>query len=165
MYKIIGADQKEYGPVTADQLRQWISEGRIIASTKIKTEGAEVWKTIAEFPEFAAALPGGAPPLLTTPPISMVPAVRSNQTALWAMILGIISMIPCCWWWVLGVVSIILGCIALSQIKKNPHQTGSGFAITGIVLGIISIILSTIFWLIFISFPQYLSNFQNSFSQ
>jgi len=27
MYKIIGADGREYGPITADQLRQWIREG------------------------------------------------------------------------------------------------------------------------------------------
>jgi len=26
MYKIIGADQKEYGPVSADQLRQWLGQ-------------------------------------------------------------------------------------------------------------------------------------------
>src|SRR2546426_11491433 len=28
MYKIIGADQREYGPVSADQVRQWRSEER-----------------------------------------------------------------------------------------------------------------------------------------
>ena len=28
MYKIIGADQREYGPVSADQVREWISQGR-----------------------------------------------------------------------------------------------------------------------------------------
>jgi hypothetical protein len=29
IYKIIGQDGKEYGPVTAEQLRQWIAEGRV----------------------------------------------------------------------------------------------------------------------------------------
>ena len=29
MYKIIGQDGKEYGPITAEQLRQWISENRV----------------------------------------------------------------------------------------------------------------------------------------
>ena len=28
MYKIIGGDQKEYGPIGAEQIRQWIAEGR-----------------------------------------------------------------------------------------------------------------------------------------
>ena len=28
MFNIIGADGKQYGPVTADQVRQWVREGR-----------------------------------------------------------------------------------------------------------------------------------------
>ena len=31
MYKILGADQKEYGPVTAEELRIWIAQGRAAA--------------------------------------------------------------------------------------------------------------------------------------
>ena len=38
-YKIIGEDQKEYGLVTGEQLRQWILEGRIGAQTKVQIEG------------------------------------------------------------------------------------------------------------------------------
>ena len=33
MYKIIGANQTEYGPVSAEQIRQWIAEGRVNAQT------------------------------------------------------------------------------------------------------------------------------------
>ena len=29
MYKIIGADGKEYGPIPLDQFRQWIAENRV----------------------------------------------------------------------------------------------------------------------------------------
>jgi uncharacterized membrane protein len=54
MYKIIGADGNEYGPVSADQLQQWIREGRASAQTKAQAEGSAEWKTLAEFPEFAA---------------------------------------------------------------------------------------------------------------
>ncbi|HUJ11174.1 MAG TPA: GYF domain-containing protein [Verrucomicrobiae bacterium] len=53
MYKIIGGDGKEYGPVTAEQLRQWIVEGRANAQTKVQAEGSTEWKTLAEFPEFS----------------------------------------------------------------------------------------------------------------
>ena len=31
-YTIIGGDQKEYGPVTGDDLRQWMAEGRLNAN-------------------------------------------------------------------------------------------------------------------------------------
>jgi hypothetical protein len=41
MYKIIGADGKEYGPITADQLRAWIVEGRANAQTKVLMEGTD----------------------------------------------------------------------------------------------------------------------------
>jgi uncharacterized membrane protein len=64
MYKIIGADQKEYGPVTAEQLRQWLAEGRVNGQTSVQSEGATEWKPLAAFPEFAdslRAIPSGAP--------------------------------------------------------------------------------------------------------
>jgi uncharacterized membrane protein len=65
MYKIIGADQKEYGPVSAEQLRAWIAEGRVNGQTSVWSEGAAEWKPLAAFPEFAdylRAAPSGAPP-------------------------------------------------------------------------------------------------------
>jgi len=64
MYKVIGADQKPYGPVTAELLRQWIAEGRINAQTSVLPDGATDWQPLATFPEFADALQAqtGAPP-------------------------------------------------------------------------------------------------------
>ena len=40
MYRIIGADGREYGPIPAEQLRQWIREGRADAQTRARAEGA-----------------------------------------------------------------------------------------------------------------------------
>jgi len=56
MYKILGADQKEYGPVSAEQLNQWIKEGRADAGTKVQREGTTEWVPLAALPEFSAAL-------------------------------------------------------------------------------------------------------------
>src|SRR3989441_3799556 len=56
MYKIIGADQREYGPVPVEQVRKWIAEGRANAQTKTWSESGSEWKTLADFPEFAEAL-------------------------------------------------------------------------------------------------------------
>ena len=53
MYKIIGADQKEYGPFTFDQLKQWIAQGRANATTMACPEGTSDWKQLSAFPEFA----------------------------------------------------------------------------------------------------------------
>ncbi len=62
MYKVIGADGKEYGPVSADQIRQWIAERRLIAQSKVQAEGSAEWRALAEFPEFADALAAQPPP-------------------------------------------------------------------------------------------------------
>jgi hypothetical protein len=67
MYKIIGADQKEYGPVTADQLRQWVAEGRVSGQTSVWSEGAGEWKALSAFPEFADLL-AAKPPVAGAPP-------------------------------------------------------------------------------------------------
>jgi hypothetical protein len=56
MYKIIGADQKEYGPVSADQIRQWILENRSNGQTRVLPEGATAWVELGVLPEFADAL-------------------------------------------------------------------------------------------------------------
>jgi len=64
MYTIIGGDQKEYGPVTAEQLRLWVTEGRVNAQTSVRIEGTTEWKPLAAFPEFAdnlRAMPSSAP--------------------------------------------------------------------------------------------------------
>ncbi len=63
MYKIIGGDQKEYGPITADQLRQWFREGRANGQSHILPEGATQWVPLSSLPEFAdlfGVAPGGA---------------------------------------------------------------------------------------------------------
>ena len=82
MYKIIGADGKEYGPVTADQLRQWIRDRRANAQTKVQVEGSAEWKKLADFPEFAATLGLGVTP--PEPPV--VGAVDAETLA--AQIIG-----------------------------------------------------------------------------
>src|SRR5262245_18169430 len=66
MFKIIGADQKEYGPVTADQINAWIVEGRANAETLAQPLGSGEWKPLSVWNEFATALgvksSAGAPP-------------------------------------------------------------------------------------------------------
>ena len=69
MYRIIGGDQKEYGPVSVEQLRQWIAEGRANAQTQVCPEGSTGWKPLAALPEFASLFgPAAVPPPVGTPP-------------------------------------------------------------------------------------------------
>jgi hypothetical protein len=75
MYKIIGADGREYGPVSADQLRQWIAEGRVNSQTRIQSEGGADWKALSQFPEFADV----AQPVVAVPP--PIGSVNADQLA------------------------------------------------------------------------------------
>jgi len=74
MYKIIGADRREYGPVSADQVLKWIAEGRANGQTRARVEGGGDWKSLAEFTEFAAALAAQAPPPPAAEPPLMIRA-------------------------------------------------------------------------------------------
>lgn len=93
-------------------------------------------------PATSTAVPPSAPtpPPLTTPPQyvrNAPPQTRTSGLAIALMICGI-----CC----LGVVGIILGIIALKQIKDDRSGlTGSGLAITGIATGAFSLILIPVF--------------------
>ena len=70
MYKIIGVDGKEYGPVSLQQLRQWVTEGRINAQTRTQPDGATEWFLLGTLPELADLFgtAAGAPP--TEPPVT-----------------------------------------------------------------------------------------------
>jgi len=53
MYTVIGSDQQEYGPVSAEEIKRWILEGRVNGQTLAKSEATGEWKTLGEYPEFA----------------------------------------------------------------------------------------------------------------
>jgi hypothetical protein len=167
MYKIIGADQKEYGPVSADQLRQWIAEGRVNGQTKVQAADATEWKAMADVPEFAGVLPKTPLPSPTpAAPISPLPAQPANsQLAVWSMITGVLSLLCCCGWYLTAPVAIVLGAVALSQLKSHPELTGGGFAIAGIALGIVAILIWAALFLLVMFSPQFAQSFQNAMPQ
>lgn len=113
MYKIIGGDGKEYGPITADTLREWIAQGRANAETKVLPEGETNWQALGVIPEFAGLV--GAPTLPpgissgVTPDVSSAEQAQRLATPVgWALtvvgILGIlVSLIFVAWYLVNGV--------------------------------------------------------------
>src|SRR6266850_2488316 len=103
MYRIIGADGNQYGPISAEQLRQWVAEGRANAQTKILAEGTTEWKPLSEFPEFfgtAAPPPGATPPTPSMPtmqPLGSFPqaaaADQINGPAIGLIITGALNIV------------------------------------------------------------------------
>lgn len=70
MYKVKGADNNEYGPISADQVRQWIRENRLSRASLAENVDAPGWKALGEFPEFADAWT----PLAQVAPVTSGPA-------------------------------------------------------------------------------------------
>lgn len=60
MYKLIGGDQKEYGPVSFEQLSQWVRDNRANAQTLVQKEGGP-WVPLGTLPEFASVLAESQP--------------------------------------------------------------------------------------------------------
>lgn len=141
MYKILGADGRQYGPVNADQLRRWIAEGRANAYTHTLAEGATGWKPLGTLPEFAALFPVAAPPAFT-------PATGHRRTsgyAIWGLICGILSFfvcLCCCLNIPLGALGLIFSLTGLSQINDFPETyEGRAIAIAGIVVSALGLLL------------------------
>jgi hypothetical protein len=72
MFTILGSDGKEYGPVTAGKIMEWIRDGRANLQTKARREGEPEWKTLADFADFAAG--SASPPVIGAAPVSAGPA-------------------------------------------------------------------------------------------
>jgi hypothetical protein len=148
MYRIIGADGREYGPISADQVRQWIAEGRVNAVTSVRTEGSTEWKYLGMHPEFSmlfsspaglpGAIPGGAGQL-----------PKTNSFAITGFIFGLLSFFTlpvsifcCCFSPLFTVPGVIFSVIGLAQIRRDPQlHKGKAFAIVGVILSVICVLV------------------------
>lgn len=61
-YFMIGGDKREYGPVDAELIRQWLREGRANGDTLARIESESEWRPLRTFPEFFAAPHSAQPP-------------------------------------------------------------------------------------------------------
>ena len=63
MYRIIGTDGRQYGPVGVDQIRAWLAENRVNAHSLAQSEGSTEWKPLISFAELAPEFKSAPPPL------------------------------------------------------------------------------------------------------
>ena len=141
MYNIVGADGKQYGPVSLEQMRQWVAEGRINAQTRVQAAGAAEWKPAAELPEInsllaaRAAMPASSA-RLTAP---SEPVAPQKGLAVTSLVLGILAFPTC---FLTGIPAIVCGHIAQSRARREPAQYGgAGMATAGLVLGYLSVVI------------------------
>jgi len=143
MYKIVGADGKEYGPVPLEQLQKWIREGRVNAQTRVQAAGTIEWKALADIPELRASLPSGPVPGAPAPagyPASPT-ADQSQGMAVTSLVLGILSVVGCLLF--TGIPAVICGHIARNRAQASPvRYGGAGLALGGLITGYIGIAMS-----------------------
>ena len=146
MYKIIGADGKEYGPISAEQLRQWIAEGRVNAQTRVMPEGATEWRVLAEFPEFIPARPGAesaTPPMTGAPVGGAVSLDQVSGPAIGLMITAILGIL-------FQTGRLVWGNIGASVLASQPDippafvalfgRLGLATSLLGIMMGVVILI-------------------------
>jgi type II secretory pathway pseudopilin PulG len=137
MYRIIGADGREYGPVEAVVLRQWIQQGRLNARSRVLAPDAADWKTLGDLPEFHADLQAANPPAL--PPAA--PAGQETALAVTSLVLGILAV--ACFGPLTGLPAVITGHMARSRARKSPAvYGGEGLALGGLITGYIGLAVS-----------------------
>lgn len=138
MYKIIGADQKEYGPVSADQLRQWVDEGRVSAQTSVWSDDGTGWKALSAYPEFATVTVGALPTLPSIPAPGPMAADQVSGPAIGLIVVAILGVI-------VQIASLIFNLVgasffASSQMPKEAWANMFSGTI-GVVSGIICILM------------------------
>ncbi len=132
MYKIIGADGKEYGPVSAEQLRQWLAEGRVNTQTRVTLESGGNWSFLSTFPELNPT--GGLPP---------IPPPKTSDRASNKIAAGVCAILLGC----LGVHKFILGYTGAGLIMLLVSVLSCGLAapvffIIGLIEGILYLVKS-----------------------
>jgi hypothetical protein len=141
MYKIIGGDGKEYGPVPLETIKQWIREGRIGPRTRVQAPNSSEWRTAPELPELSNLFPNRP----TEPaPVSVPPAAEPQKgLAITSFVLGLLSMV--CFAFLTGIPAIICGHIAHNRARRQPGlYGGAGFATAGFVMGYVSLLFSLV---------------------
>jgi len=143
MYRVIGADQKEYGPVSAEQLRQWMTEGRVNVQTLTQAEGAAGWKPLSALPEFGIVAP---PPLPSAPPpfpSTGAQPLKHSGMAVAGFVCSLLGLFCCCCFSPpFSILGLIFSVIGLIEVNRNPTRlTGKGLAIAGIVLALVGLLM------------------------
>jgi type II secretory pathway pseudopilin PulG len=135
MYRILGGDGKEYGPVSAETLRQWVNEGRVNRHTQV----SEPWQPLSAVPEFAALF--SAPPLGMNAAVGGMPVgpAPTSSMAITSLVLGITGFLC----FITAIPGLILGFVAMKKIKTSEGRLGGqGLALAGTIVSGVALVMS-----------------------
>ena len=128
MFKIIGTDGRQYGPVNTEQIRRWFAENRVQAQTLVQTEGAPDWKPLSSLPEFTAELNSVPPPIIPAPGAVAARASNKIPAGICGILLGS-----------LGIHKFILGYTGAGLVMLLVTIVG-GICTCGVAAGVMHVI-------------------------
>lgn len=119
MYRIIGIDGQQYGPIPAEQIRRWLGENRVNPQTLAQLEGTQEWKPLVSFAEFTADFK--PPPSFSAapPPMTGHPKAGSKIAA--------------------GIFGILLGSLGI-------HKFILGYTGAGLVMLLVTLLTCFVAW-------------------
>ena len=124
-------DGKKYGPVSGQDLRQWLAEGRLKPTDHVWTEGMVGWVPLHTVEEFSNA---PVPQTYAQVPTQTAPQ-QGNGMAVAGMVLGIVSLVLICIWFLSPILAIVGLCLSIAGKKRaDETNTGKGMALAGIIL-------------------------------
>jgi hypothetical protein len=130
---------QRYGPITEDELRSWIAQGRVQPTDFVWCEGMANWLPAS------SALPGATP---TTPPAyspgaampGMLPAGVQPHRGTTILVLGILGLVCCI---ICGIIAWVMGNNDLRQMAAGTmDRSGEGATKAGKICGMISVLLA-----------------------
>ncbi len=105
-----GADRKEYGPIDLSTLQRWVSEGRVIPTTRLRDEHG-TWGVAGEMSElFSPVIDEPTPSPLSGPPPTVAPIEQAATEPVQPLPRG--SLVPplrgpASWLYAVGILSLI----------------------------------------------------------
>ena len=143
MYSILGANGEDIPVGSPEELHQWIMEGRVQGRTPLKFEEEGEWLPLESYAEFAAVLQAREAGL-PIPHASFLKALRheaprKSRWAIASLVLGLLGFVT---FGLSSVGGLICGVIAKGQINKsNGRLKGSGEALAGMIISLVSIVV------------------------
>jgi hypothetical protein len=125
-FKANDKDETEYGPLDAEQIREWVREKRMDNNSLVRKSTDEEWRPLGQVPDWqtSAIPPEGIPPVARTGPPGKVQAI-----GIMTLVGGILALLTCfgialgtMFIYIPWIYSLILGIMA---IMKGSQMLGS----------------------------------------
>lgn len=145
MFKILGSDGKEYGPIDSNTVREWIRERRANGQTRVQPAGSAEWIELSTLPEFATSLASASAPPPLPPRVETASpaagnsanAAKTSGMAIASLVLGLVGFCG-----VTAIMGMILGLVSIIKIgKSNGQLKGKGLAIAGMIVSSVMFIV------------------------